>query len=148
MRHKLVILLHDGRRLKGTTDRFDPEKPFLLLRRVDLNGKTTDFIDLEMKDILAAFFVHDLALNRTSRQVNGDALPVAEYPGDPNATMVRTQFKWGEVMDGLVLDYAPEAPWFFLLPVGWLNRADNNERVYVTREAVRSVEVLSAPAAK
>ena len=60
--------------------------------------------------------------------------------------MVRVRFVWGEVMDGVVYDYEPDARAYFLHPHGPLNRAYNVERVYVTREAMRELKVLATPA--
>ncbi|MGH7550234.1 MAG: DUF6982 domain-containing protein [Gemmatimonadota bacterium] len=143
---KVVVLMKDGRRRKGVADRFDPERPFLLLRQVDMAGRPTGFVDVEMKDVRAAFFVHDLALSRTSRHTMHDA-PI--QPGLPEAakgTMVRARFEWGEVMDAVIYDYEPEAPWYFLYPHGPLNRAYNLERVYLTRGAIREIKVLATPA--
>jgi small nuclear ribonucleoprotein (snRNP)-like protein len=146
MNHKLVVLLEDGRRLKGTAEVFDPEKPFLLLRRIDVEGHILGFLDIEMKDVVAAFFVRDLALNRTSRQTANDPQTDAEFPDPSGATTIRLRFSWGEVLDGVVYDYDPAADWFFLFPVGMLNRASNNQRVFVTKKALAATEVLTAPA--
>jgi hypothetical protein len=146
MKHKLVVLLEDGRRLKGTADVFDPEKPFLLLRRVDVQDRVLGFLDIEMKDVVAAFFVRDLALDRTSRQTANDSQPETELPDSSDATTIRLRFSWGEVLDGVVYDYDPAADWFFLFPVGMLNRASNNQRVFVTKKALAATEVLTTPA--
>ncbi len=146
MKHKLVVLLEDGRRLKGTADVFDPEKPFLLLRRVDVEDHVLGFLDIEMKDVVAAFFVRDLALDRTSRQTANDPEVEADLPDPSGGTTIRLRFSWGEVLDGVVYDYDPAADWFFLFPVGMLNRASNNERVFVTKKALAATEVLTAPA--
>jgi len=146
MDHKLVVLLEDGRRLKGTADVFDPEKPFLLLRRIDLEGNVLGFLDIEMSDVVAAFFVYDLALDRTSRQNANGPQTVVDLPDPSGATTIRLRFSWGEVLDGVVYEYDPSADWFFLFPVGMLNRASNNERVFVTKKALAATEVLTAPA--
>jgi hypothetical protein len=142
----VVVLMKDGRRRKGITDRFHPERPFLLLRQVDMAGNPTGYVDVEMQDIRAAFFVHDLALNRTSRHTMHDAPFQPPLPDPAKGTMVRVRFVWGEVMDGVVYDYEPDARAYFLHPHGPLNRAYNVERVYVTREAMRELKVLATPA--
>lgn len=142
---KLVVLMKDGRRRKGLADRFDPERPFLLLRQVDVKGETTGFVDLEMKDVRAAFFVHDLALSRTSRHTVHDAPFEPALPHPSKGTMVRARFAWGEVMDGVIYDYQPDATWFFLHPHGPLNRAYNVDKVYLSRDAVREIKVLATP---
>ena len=144
MNYNLVVLLEDGRRLKGTSEVFDPEKPFLLLRRVDLKGNVLGFLDIEMKDVIAAFFVYDLALDRTGRE--NDAQLQVDLPDAAEATTVRVLFTWGEVLDGLVYDFDPSAEWFYLIPVGFLNRTTNNERIYISKRAVATTEVLTAPA--
>ncbi|HKY59769.1 MAG TPA: hypothetical protein VJP59_02055 [Gemmatimonadota bacterium] len=142
----VVVLMNDGRRRKGITDRFQPERPFLLLRQVDVAGNPTGYVDVEMRDIRAAFFVHDLALNRTSRHTMHDAPFQPPLPDPAKGTMVRVRFTWGEVMDGVIYDYDPDARAFFLHPHGPLNRAYNVERVYVTRDAIRELKVLATPA--
>lgn len=142
----VVVLMKDGRRRKGVADRFRPDKPFLLLRQVDVTGKPTGYVDLEMKDIRAAFFVHDLALNRTSRHTMHDAPFQPPLPNAASGTMIRVRFVWGEVMDGVVYEYEPDARAYFLHPQGPLNRAYNVERVYVTRDAIRELKVLATPA--
>lgn len=138
--------MKDGRRRKGLTDRFDPERPFLLLRQVDAAGRPTGFQDVEMKDVRAAFFVHDLALSRTSRHTMHDAPFQPTLPEVANGTMVRARFAWGEVMDGVIYDYSPDAPWCYLHPHGPLNRAYNVDKVYLTRDAIREIKVLATPA--
>jgi hypothetical protein len=142
----VVVLMKDGRRRKGVTERFQPEKPFLLLRQVDVAGKPTGYVDVEMQDIRAAFFVHDLAINRTSRHTMHDAPFQPPLPDPAKGTMVRLRFAWGEVMDGVIYDYDPDARSYFLHPHGPLNRAYNVERVYVTRDAIRELKVLATPA--
>ena len=142
----VVVLMKDGRRRKGVTERFQPERPFLLLRQVDVAGKPTGYVDVEMKEVRAAFFVHDLALNRTSRHTMHDAPFQPPLPDATNGTMVRVRFVWGEVMDGVIYDYDPDAGAYFLHPHGPLNRAYNVERVYMTREAIRELKVLATPA--
>lgn len=143
MELKVVTILEDGRRLKGVTERFDPEKSFLLLRRVDMEGNTLGFLDIEMGSIVAAFFVHDLALDRTSRHTPSDG--AADTPDPDGGTMVRVRLSWGEVIDGLVYDFRDQAEWFFLHPVGELNRSANNKRVYLSSRAVATREVLAVP---
>ncbi|MGH7571497.1 MAG: DUF6982 domain-containing protein [Gemmatimonadota bacterium] len=143
---KVVVLMKDGRRRKGLADRFDPERPFLLLRQVDTSGDPTGFIDIEMKEVRAAFFVHDLALSRTSRHTMHDAPFQPAIPEAASGTMVRARFAWGEVMDGVIYDYEPDAPWCFLHPQGPLNRAYNLDKVFLTRGAVREIKVLATPA--
>ena len=143
---RLVVLMKDGRRKKGLSDRFDPERPFLLLRQIDVTGKPTGFVDVEMKEVRAAFFVHDLALDRTSRHTMHDAPFQPALPDPANGTMVRVRFVWGEIMDGVIYDYEPDARWFFLHPHGPLNRAYNVEKVYLTRDAIREIKVLATPA--
>ena len=142
----VVVLMKDGRRRKGVTDRFQPDRPFVLLRQVDVNGNPVGFVDVEMREIRAAFFVHDLAINRTSRHTMHDAPFQPPLPNPASGTMVRVRFVWGEIMDGVIYDYEPDAPSYFLHPHGPLNRAYNVERVYATREAIRELKVLATPA--
>lgn len=143
---KIVVLLKDGSRRKGVADRFDPERPFLLLRQVDADGQPTGFVDIEMRDVRAAFFVRDLALGRTSRHTMHDTPFQPPLPAATNGTMVRARFGWGEVMDAVIYDYEPDAPWYFMHPHGPLNRAYNLDRLFVTRDAIREIKVLATPA--
>lgn len=142
----VVVLMKDGRRRKGITDRFEPVRPFLLLRQVDVAGNPTGYVDVEMRDVRAAFFVHDLALNRTSRHTMHDAPFQPPIPDPSKGTMVRVRFVWGEIMDGVIYDYKADDEAYFLHPHGPLNRAYNVERVYMTRDAMRELKVLATPA--
>ncbi len=61
------MLLSNGTRCKGTTDSFDPKNRTLLVKEIDVEGRLIAVHDLDMQSVHVVFFVHDLALTRTSR---------------------------------------------------------------------------------
>jgi hypothetical protein len=138
----LVVRLADGTRRKGVTNAFDPSKSTLHLKEIDIGGNLVEIHDIDMQNVQAAFFVRDLAILRTSRQTNRDA-PVSPPQPNSDGRMLRVTFSWGEMMDGMAYDYDPSQPFFYLHPMGPLNRAYNIEKVYITRKATARVEVLS-----
>ena len=136
------MLLNNGTRCKGITGSFDPKNRTLLVKEIDVGGRLVAIHDLDMRTVHTVFFVHDLALMRTSRQESQSAQRVP--PKLPqNGTMLRVTFLSGEVIEGMSDDYQPRAKTFFLFPTGPLNRAYNIKKVYISREATARVAVLS-----
>ena len=139
---KVVVLLNNGTRCKGTIDSFDPKNRTLLVKETGIGGSVVAIRDLDMRAVHTIFFVHDLALMRTRRLTSQTAQRVP--PKLPqNGRMLRVTFLSGEVIDGMSYDYEPSAEDFFLSPNGPLNRAYNIERVYISRQATARVEVVS-----
>ena len=138
-KQNVVVQLNDGTRRKGVTDAFNPKKTTLLIKEVDVGGNVVEIHDVDMHSVHAIFFVHDLAIMRTSRHTNRDA-PVSPPDVGKNGKRVRVTFVWGEVMDGVSPDVGAKPPWFFLYPMGPLNRAYNIHQVYISRKAAARIE--------
>lgn len=141
---KVVLVLDDDTRLKGIVDRFDPARARLDLREVDLTGHLVARHDVDTQEILVAFVVRDLAVWR-SKPLTEEDLPDAPpqssaEAGDP----VRLTLRWGETMEGVILDHDPRRPWFWFQPFASSSRAGNVERVYVTRRGVGRLEPAPA----
>jgi hypothetical protein len=135
----VVVQLNDGTRRKGITDAFNPKKSTLLIKEIDVGGNVVEIHDVDMHNVHAIFFVRDLAIMRTSRHTNRDA-PVSPPAAAKNGKRVRVTFVWGEVMDGVSPDVDKKTPWFFLFPMGPLNRAYNIHQVYISRKAAARIE--------
>ena len=76
---KVVLVLDDDTRLKGVVDRFDPTRARLDLREVDLTGHQVQRHDVDMKEVLVAFVVRDLAVWR-SQPLSEEDIPAGEDP--------------------------------------------------------------------
>jgi len=136
------VLLNNGTRCKGTTDSFDPKNRTLLVKEIDVEGRLIAVHDLDMQSVHVVFFVHDLALMRTSR-LTSESAPSVPPKLPQHGKMLRVMLLSGEVIDGMSYDYEPRAKDFFLFPNGPLNRAYNIEKAYISREAAARVAVLS-----
>ncbi|MFN2384040.1 MAG: hypothetical protein ABR559_07225, partial [Gemmatimonadota bacterium] len=93
---KVVLVLDDDTRLKGVVDRFDPGRARIDLREVDLTGHQVERHDVDMKEVLVAFLVRDLAVWRSKPLT--EELPPAEGPSPPmdSGDAVRVTLRWGE----------------------------------------------------
>jgi small nuclear ribonucleoprotein (snRNP)-like protein len=133
---KVVLVLDDDSRLKGVVDRFDPGRARLDLREVDLTGHLVERHDVDMKEILVAFVVRDLAVWRSQPLSSDDLPPEVGSPPMESGEAVRVTLRWGETMEGVIPDHDPRRPWFWFYPFADSSRAGNVERVYVTRRGV------------
>lgn len=142
-RQPVVVVLGDGSRRKGIIDGFHPTRVRLRMQEVDLGGNMLEIHDLDMHDILAIFFVRDLAVHRTHRFVNR-ASPSPERP-DSAGLRLRIKFVWGEVFEGVLYDQ-PQGRWggLTVYPVSAVGRAYNILRAYVTRAAIVRIDVIEA----
>lgn len=142
---KVVLVLDDDTRLKGVVDRFDPNRSRFDLREVDLTGHQVERHDVDMKEVLVAFVVRDLAVWRSQPLSEEDLPPVEE--GAPRSTesgeAVRVTLRWGETMEGVIPDHDTRRPWFWFYPFADSSRAGNVERVYITRRGVGRMEPVS-----
>jgi small nuclear ribonucleoprotein (snRNP)-like protein len=139
---KVVVVLDDDTRLKGIVERFDPNRARFNLREVDITGHQVERHDVDMKEVLVAFVVRDLAMWRSSPLSREDLPPPAEgaTPAMESGEAVRVTLRWGETMEGLIPDHDPRRPWFWFYPFASSNRAGNVERVYLTRRGVGRME--------
>ena len=139
---KVVLVLDDDSRLKGIVDRFDPERARIDLREVDLTGHQVERHDVDMKEVLVAFIVRDLAVWRSKPLTEEDLPPPPEgaAPAMESGDAVRVTLRWGETMEGVIPDHDPRRPWFWFYPFVDSSRSGNVERVYITRRGVGRME--------
>jgi small nuclear ribonucleoprotein (snRNP)-like protein len=142
---KVVLVLDDDTRLKGIVDRFDPNRSRIDLREVDLTGHQVERHDVDMKEILVAFVVRDLAVWRSKPLTEEDLPPEPEQEPPPmeSGDAVRVTLRWGETMEGVIPDHDPRRPWFWFYPFTASSRSGNVERVYITRRGVGRMEPAS-----
>jgi hypothetical protein len=133
---RVVARFTDGRMLKGTTHDFAPLKTqFHVYESGNVAAQTTR---VNLTELKAVFFV---------RTFEGDAghvtdNEVAEARGQ--GRRVRVTFYDGEVVAGFTMGFSEDKPGFFLIPA---DAACNNARVFVVRQAVRSIEWVAGPVA-
>ena len=141
---KVVLVLDDDTRLKGVVDRFDPNRARIDLREVDLTGHQVQRHDVDMKEVLVAFVVRDLAVWRSQPLSEEDILPTDDPVPMESGEAVRVTLRWGETMEGVIPDHDPRRPWFWFFPFASSSRAGNVERVYLTRRGVGRMEPARA----
>jgi hypothetical protein len=141
---KVVLVLDDDTRLKGIVDRFDPSRARLDLREVDLTGHQVQRHDVDMKEVLVAFLVRDLAVWRSQPLTEEDVPPAGGTASVESGEAVRVTLRWGETMEGVIPDHDPRRPWFWFFPFASSSRAGNVERVYLTRRGIGRMEPARA----
>lgn len=139
-RQKVVVVLDDGSRLKGLVDGFRPERARFVLREVDLGGQVVRTHDVDVHQVLAAFFVHDLALwqDQPVRPARRDR----RDPEAPTGRPVRVTFVWGETLEGKVMAQDARRRWLLIEPLGGSGRSANLDRIFVTRRAIAAMASL------
>ncbi|HUP19318.1 MAG TPA: hypothetical protein VM778_05115 [Gemmatimonadota bacterium] len=141
-RQRVVVVFDDGTRLKGLVDGFRPERARFVLREVDLGGQVVRTHDVDVHQVLAAFFVHDLALWQDS-PVQAPPRRDRREPAVPPGRPVRVTFVWGETLEGRVVDRDARRRWLVIEPVGESERSANIDRIFVTRRAIAAMRALS-----
>lgn len=139
-KESMVVILEDGSRYKGISDNFKPGRAFTRLKEFDLAGNLIEIHEIDTREICVAFFVHDLAIQRTHRVIaRGANRPSVPKNG---GRRVRVTLTWGEVIDGVVRDNELGRHWFYLRPLTPAERTFNIEKVYIARQAVAKIEPL------
>ena len=134
--NKVVAHLVDGRKIKGTTQDFFPNRNGFHIQPT--NGKPA--MEILMRDMKALFFVRDLAGNKSYKAVRGFGRGTVT---NAQGKKVAVKFKDGELMCGYTLSYSPERDSFFMLPA---DGGSNNLRVYVVTRSADEIRV--GPAAE
>ena len=131
---RVVARFTDGRMLKGTTHDFAPLKTqFHVSESGNVAAQTTR---VSLADLKAVFFV---------RTFEGDPGHVADNElatARGQGRRVRVTFYDGEVVAGFTIGFSDDKPGFFLIPA---DAGCNNARVFVVRQAVRSIEWVIGP---
>jgi hypothetical protein len=129
---KVVARYTNGRLVKGYTFDFSPAQPrFHVFPRSAAGGASELIL---MRDLKALFFVRDFAgdpARQDEKRFRQGAMP----PGQP----VEVTFRDGEVLLGTAETAVAEPPGFFMIPA---DAGSNNLRVFVLREATRSVQPM------
>ncbi len=131
IKNRVVVRYKDGRKLKGFTWDFTPNKESFHIADATDERKITEVLT---KDLKAVFFV---------RTFDGNRLHQAEYTLESFRKVaglkLKVTFLDGEVLYGTSNAYAPGRKGFFLLPA---DKKGNNERVFIVAESAKSVEQI------
>lgn len=133
-KRKVVLVFEDGSRAKGLVKGFRPDRSRVVLEEVDRGGRIVQLHDVDLRQVMAAFFVRDLAIWRDEPLPDEGAAAPAGPRGSERR--VRVRFVWGETMDAWVERSDPRRRWVHLRPRDTSARAANVEGVYATRRAV------------
>ncbi len=132
-----IVRMGNGTRYAGLVSNFHPGGATLRLKEIDRGGSMVEIHDLDMYEVHAIFFVRELGLMRSHRKSDPEGGAV------PRGTLVRVQFEWGEVMEGVMDAPLGKRPGFFLKPT---LRTGNLIAIYVSRQAVAKVEAATRTA--
>lgn len=128
MEQKVVVHFLDGKIVKGITHDFDAARGEFHLLPTEGGGVPTR---IELAGLKAVFFVRDFLGNRSYDP------PPGFGPARREGRSCIVTFADGEVIFGSTAE-EPGSPGFFLKPS---DPADNNARIWVCHEAVKSVEL-------
>lgn len=137
MLNKVVARFKDGSIMKGNTNDFSPLKQHFHLeviggQVIDVKVANLKALEIQLRELKAAFFVKDFEGNKTYDEEYGDMLVGA-------GRRVQVTFADGEVIIGFALSYSPDRIGFFLVPA---DKKSNNERIYVITASTKRVEFL------
>lgn len=129
---KVVARYIDGRRVKGFSQDFFPNKDRLHIYSADKpSGEATEVL---IKELKAIFFVRDFAGNPIY-----DERKAYQEGEKPSGRKIEVTFRDGEVLVGTTLGYDPKRPGFFVFPA---DPKSNNIRIYAVSTAVKKVRYL------
>jgi hypothetical protein len=125
---KVVVHALGGHIIKGVTQDFRPGRTRFHVLPAEGGGVPRP---VQLEDIKALFFVKDF-------QGDSDYDPPPDFgPAPDRGRRCIVTFEDGEVILGSTPDYEEGAAGFTLYPS---DPADNNERIYVSRRAVTSID--------
>lgn len=133
MAQKVVAHFIDHTIVKGTSIDVDPGKP-----RCHIQSREHGSLEVELAQLKALYFVKDFA-GKPEYQDSSD--PAAGDMRLRGSHQVKVTFLDGEELFGLMNRYPPNRSRFFVLPI---DAASNNVRILVNRDAVRTIEPLTA----
>ena len=130
IKHKVVARFHDGSLVKGFTHDFSPYNDvFHITRPRDENEAQ----EISMSQLKAVFFVKSFQGDQEYKGKDFTKEKLSHIPG----LKLKVTFADGETIYGTTTGYSPQRKGFFLMPA---NKASNNERLFVIREATSKVE--------
>lgn len=126
--NKIVAHTREGKVVKGLTHDFDPAREVFHVLPAEGGGVP---VRVRVADLKALFYVKDWLGNRDYNPPGGFGERVA------HGRRCVVTFYDDEVIYGFTPDYQEGAPGFTLYPS---DHADNNERLFVSTSALKSVE--------
>lgn len=137
--NKVVARFKDGRIIKGKSNDFSPNKSYFHLeiaarKVIDVKIGELKVVEINIKDLKAAFFVKDFKGNKYRRDEYRDIIT-------GGGKKVKVKFLDGEEIIGYTQSYSPERQGFFVVPA---DIRSNNERIFVIRSATEKVWFMSA----
>jgi len=134
---KIVVKFNDGQIIKGYTTDFNPNHDLFHVRLIDdcKEEEQGEQVEVDLNKSKAVFFVKDFEGNKEYKKVrtfNGYS------SGPPSQRKIVVIFKDGENFYGTTHSYAPDRKGFFVYPI---DQQDNNDRVFVTKNALEKVHV-------
>jgi hypothetical protein len=132
---KIVSRFADGRIKKGYSKDFSPSRSNFHLMG-DLTGGSGEPETVQVADLKAVFFVHDLHGNPN----DAERKPFAGSDSS-QGQKVQVTFADGELLRGSVPGYSPKESGFFLFPA---DPGSNHIRVFVVNASVKEFRYLGA----
>ena len=135
---KVVVKFKDGKILKGWTTNISPNKEvFYLYKHEEFREQEEkDVVEVKLSSLRAVFFVK-------SHKGNKDYKKVRTFKGQPKITPSQRKIivtcNDDEKIYGTTLGYNPNKKGFFVYPI---DPKDNNERIFIIQESIKSVELL------
>jgi len=131
--NKVVVRMVDGHMIKGVTTDFFPGKDVFHVSIANAPIGTKP-VEINIKNMKAAFFVKDLAGNPQHIKLNE-----FDPSHPPVGRRIRVVFKDGEVLVGTTVGYNPERSGFFVVPA---DAGSNNDRCYVITAATQDISFI------
>ncbi len=125
---KIVAQFSDGRTLKGYTDDFEVTRPRFSLQVLP-NASGAARVPVNLADLKAVFFVHDLAGSPEYRERK-------TFFGPTQGRKIQVTLADGEVIVGTTQGYRAGGPGFYVTPA---DRRANNAKIFLVSSAVRQV---------
>jgi hypothetical protein len=135
---KVIVKFRDGKISKGWTENISPHKEvFHLYRTEEFREKgEKDLVEIKLSSLKAIFFVK-------SHKGNKNYEKVRTFEGQskitPSQRKIIVTCSDDEKIYGTTLGYNPNKKGFFIYPI---DPEDNNERIFIIQESVKSVELL------
>jgi len=135
---KVIVKFKDGKILKGWTENISPNKEtFHLYKTEEFREKgEKDIVEIKLSSLKVVFFVKN-------HKGNKDYKKVRTFEGQPKITPSQRKIivtcNDDEKIYGTTLGYNPIKKGFFISPI---DPEDNNERIFIIQESVKSVDLL------
>ena len=130
IRHKVVARFRDGSLVKGFTHDFSPYND---ISHITKPRDEREALEISVSQLKAVFFVKSFQGDQEFKGKEFTKEKLSHIPG----LKLKVTFSDEEIIYGTTTGYSPHRKGFFLMPA---NKASNNERLYVIREATSKVE--------